>query len=91
MCLAIPGKILETFDRQGLRMAKVAFGGITRETCLECVPAAVVGDYVLVHVGMALSIVDEEEAARTFELLQQLGQLDELDAPQPDAEPGTEP
>ncbi len=86
MCLAIPGKILETFDRQGLRMAKVAFGGITRETCLECVPEAVVGNYVLVHVGMALSIVDEAEAARTFELLEQLGQLDELAAPDaPDA------
>ena len=59
-------------------MAKVSFGGVTRETCLECVPDAVVGNYVLMHVGMALSVVDEDEAARTFELLEQLGQLDEL-------------
>ena len=82
MCLAIPGKVLELFDRQGLRMAKVQFGGITRESCLEYVPEAKIGDYVLVHVGMALSIIDAEEAERTFELFRQMGQLAELDAPQ---------
>ena len=83
MCLAIPGRVLETFDRRGLRMAKVQFGGVTRETCLEYVPEAKEGDYVLVHVGFALSVVDAEEAARTYELLEQIGQLAELDVPQP--------
>ncbi len=83
MCLAIPGKVLDTFDRKGLRMAKVQFGGVVRESCLEYVPEAGVGDYVLVHVGFALSVVDEQEAARTLELLEQIGQLSELDVPQP--------
>ena len=82
MCLAIPGKVVELFDRKGLRMARVQFGGIMRDTCLEYVPEAQVGSYVLVHVGMALSVVDEEEAARTLELFREMGQLDELDAPQ---------
>lgn len=82
MCLAIPGKVVELFDRKGLRMARVQFGGIQRDTCLEYVPEAKVGSYVLVHVGMALSVVDEEEAARTLELFREMGQLDELDAPQ---------
>jgi hydrogenase expression/formation protein HypC len=83
MCLAIPGQVEETFDRQGLRMARVRFGGIVRETCLQYVPEAAVGDYVLVHVGFALSTVDAEEAARTYRALEELGQLGELDAPQP--------
>jgi len=81
MCLAVPGKVLETFDRGGLRMAKVQFGGITREACLECVPEAGIGDYVLVHVGFALSVVDEEEAERTYRLLEEMGQLAELGTP----------
>ena len=78
MCLGIPGKILDCFESQGLRMAKVEFGGIVREACLECVPEARVGDYVLVHVGFAISRIDEEEAARTYQLLEEMGQLDEL-------------
>jgi hydrogenase expression/formation protein HypC len=83
MCLAIPGRVEEIFDRQGVRMAKVRFGGLTRETCVEYVPAAKVGDYVLVHVGLALSVVDEAEARRTFELLEEMDQLGELQAEQP--------
>ena len=82
MCLAIPGKVIEVFDRKGLRMARVQFGGIQRDTCLEYVPEATLGSYVLVHVGFALSVVDEEEAGRTFELFRQMGQLAELDTPQ---------
>jgi len=78
MCLGIPGKILDCFESQGLRMARVEFGGIVREACLECVPEARVGDYVLVHVGFAISRIDEEEAARTYQLLEEMGQLDEL-------------
>ncbi len=88
MCLAIPGKVVQIFDRQGLRMAKVEFGKITREACLECVPQAVVGSWVLVHVGMALSVIDEEEAARTFALFAELDQLGELDAEQQPGEEG---
>jgi len=81
MCLAIPGKVTELYDKQGMRMAKVQFGGITREACLEYVPETTVGQYVLVHVGFAISTVDEEEAKRTYELLEQMDQLTELNAP----------
>ena len=81
MCLAIPGKAFEEFGQRGMRMAKVQFGGIVREASLDYVPAAKIGDYVLVHVGFAISIVDAEEAARTYELLRQMDQLTELDAP----------
>lgn len=82
MCLAIPGRVVETFDRDGLRMARVQFGGIVREACLEYVPDAAAGEYVLVHVGFAISRVDEEEAARTYQLLEELDQLSELDTPE---------
>jgi hydrogenase expression/formation protein HypC len=82
MCLAIPGRVVETFERDGLHMARVQFGGIVREACLEYVPDAVAGEYVLVHVGFAISRVDEEEAARTYQLLEELDQLSELDAPE---------
>lgn len=82
MCLAIPGKVVEIFDRQGLRMARVQFGGIQRDACLEYVPEATPGSYVLVHVGFALSVIDEAEAERTFELFRQMGQLEELNTPQ---------
>jgi hydrogenase expression/formation protein HypC len=81
MCLAIPGKVLESFDREGMRMARVQFGGITRDACLEYVPEARIGDYVLVHVGFAISRVDEDEARRTYQLLEEMNQLTELDAP----------
>jgi hydrogenase expression/formation protein HypC len=81
MCLAIPGKVLEEFEQRGMRMAKVQFGGIVREASLDYVPNAKVGDYVLVHVGFAISIVDAEEAARTYELLEKMDQLTELNAP----------
>lgn len=81
MCLAIPGKVVETFEQRGMRMAKVQFGGIVREACLEYVPNTVVGEYVLVHVGFAISKVDEEEAHRTYQLLAEMDQLTELEAP----------
>lgn len=80
MCLGIPGKILESFDVNGLRMGKVEFGGIVREACLAYTPEAQTGDYVIVHVGFAISRVDPEEAARTLQLLEEMGQLAELDA-----------
>jgi hydrogenase expression/formation protein HypC len=74
MCLAIPGEIVSVHERDGLRFGRVAFGGITREVCLEYQPASVVGDFVLVHVGFAISIVDREEAARTWDVLRELGE-----------------
>ena len=79
MCLAIPGKIESIQGDDPLtRMGKVDFGGILKEACLACVPEAKVGDYVIVHVGFALSRLDEEEAGKVFEYLKQMQQLDEL-------------
>lgn len=81
MCLAIPGKVVETYNQNGLRMAKVQFGGIMREACLEYVPETQAGEYVLVHVGFAISRVDEAEAERTYQALRDLDQLSELESP----------
>jgi hydrogenase expression/formation protein HypC len=79
MCLAIPGKIVSSQVNNGIRVGRVQFGGITRETCLDFVPEASVGDYVIVHVGFAISLVDREEAERSYELLESMGLLrDEL-------------
>ncbi|MDN3027838.1 HypC/HybG/HupF family hydrogenase formation chaperone [Streptomyces sp. S.PB5] len=69
MCLGIPGRVVEMHDDAGLRMATVDFGGVRREVCLSCTPEAEVGSYVIVHVGFAISQVDEEEARRTLEVL----------------------
>ncbi|NVB83435.1 MAG: HypC/HybG/HupF family hydrogenase formation chaperone [Kofleriaceae bacterium] len=77
MCLAIPGEIVSIHERDGLRFARVLFGGVTREVCLEYQPTSAVGDFVLVHVGFAISIVDRDEAARTLELLRELAEASE--------------
>lgn len=82
MCLAIPGKVLETFAKNGMQMGRVQFGGVVREACLEYVPETRPGEYVLVHVGFAISRVNEEEAQRTYQALMDLGQLTELDIPE---------
>jgi hydrogenase expression/formation protein HypC len=82
MCLAIPGRVIEVFDDRGLRMGRVDFGGTVRRACLEQLPEAGVGDWVLVHVGFALSRIDPEEAEHTYRLLAELEQLGELDAPE---------
>ena len=74
MCLGIPGKLLEVFERDDLPMGKVEFGGIVKETCLVYTPEAKVGDYVLVHVGFALSQLDEAEAEEIFSYLEELGE-----------------
>lgn len=74
MCLAVPGKIVETSDLATGRFGKVDFGGVTRQVQLDFVPEAQTGDYVLVHVGFAISKVAEDEARRTYELLRQLEQ-----------------
>jgi hydrogenase expression/formation protein HypC len=76
MCLAIPGKILSSEISNGIRVGRVQFGGIAREACLDFVPEASVGDYVIVHVGFAISVVDREEAERSYELLQSMGVLE---------------
>lgn len=80
MCLAIPGKIqsIEMKYNGKVKMAKVSFGGIIKEASLEMVPAASIGDYVLVHVGVAISIIDEDEAAKSFKYLNEIGEIDEL-------------
>ncbi len=79
MCLAIPGKIESINEQSSPRMAKVNFGGIVKNICLEFMPETKVNDYVLVHVGMAISKVDEAEALETLQLFEQMGNaLDEL-------------
>jgi hydrogenase expression/formation protein HypC len=72
MCLGIPGKIIEVYEANSLRMGKVDFGGVVREACLEYVPEAKVGDYTLIHVGFAISIIDEEDALETLSLLKEV-------------------
>ena len=72
MCLAIPGRLTEVFADGDMRMGKVSFGGVLRTVCLECLADAVPGDYVLVHVGFALSRIDEEEAKKVFELIAEM-------------------
>ena len=79
MCLAIPGKLLSIQGEDILeRTGKVDFGGIVKEVSLACVPDAEVGQYVLVHVGLALSVIDEEEAQQVFEYLREIDELNEL-------------
>ena len=82
MCLAIPGKVLSVEEGPG-RLARVQFGGIARMASLDLVPEAGVGDYVLVHVGFAISKIDEEEARKTMEALEQLADLQEELGPGP--------
>jgi hydrogenase expression/formation protein HypC len=79
MCLAIPGKILSIEGEDFSRCARVSFGGLVRDVSLAYVPEAEIGDYVIVHVGFAVSLLDEEEATRTFEYLKQMDDLAELE------------
>ncbi len=76
MCLAIPGKITEIYELAGLPMGKVDFGGIVKEVCLAYLEDPQIGDYTMIHVGFAISKVDEEEAFQTLALLRQMGELD---------------
>lgn len=80
MCLAIPGKVLQVSRERDLLTGKVDFGGICRSVCLEHVPEARPGDYVLVHVGFALARIDEAEAERVLAMLTEMGELAELEA-----------
>jgi hydrogenase expression/formation protein HypC len=81
MCLAVPGKIVEIHTSDGLRMAKVDFGGVLREVCLEYVPEARVGNYAIVHVGFAISLLNEAEALATLETFRAIADLAEEDDP----------
>jgi hydrogenase expression/formation protein HypC len=83
MCLGVPGRLVETFVEHDVLMGKVDFGGMTKRVCLEHVPDARPGDYVLVHVGFALTRLDEAEAGRVFEFLKAMNQLDELSETSP--------
>ena len=82
MCLAIPGKIIAITEQldETFRKGKVSFGGIMKEINLFMVPEAKIGDYVLVHVGVAINVVDEEEAKKTFNYLKQMGEVEELES-----------
>lgn len=78
MCLGVPGRVTKIDEsRPGMTMGMVEFGGVSKEVCLAYVPEAKVGDYVVVHVGFAISIIDREEADRVFELLRQAGEATE--------------
>ncbi|WP_417911608.1 HypC/HybG/HupF family hydrogenase formation chaperone [Candidatus Electronema sp. TJ] len=72
MCLAVPGRLTEIYEKDSLRMAKIDFGGIAREICLAYTPEAKIGDYALVHVGFAISLMQEDEAQDTLKLLKEV-------------------
>lgn len=75
MCLAIPGKVISIEDENGIRIGRVRFGGVTQPVSLDFVPEASLGDYVMVHVGFAISLVNQEEAERTWHALEEIGLL----------------
>lgn len=77
MCLGVPGKIVGVYEKDGLQMAKVDFGGVFREACLNYVPEAQVGEYCIIHVGFAISLLSESDAMETLELLRQIGTFEE--------------
>lgn len=77
MCLGIPGRVQEIYEADGVRMGKVNFGGIVKEVCLDYVPEIAVGDYTIVHVGFAITRIDEASAQESLRLFQELGMLDE--------------
>ncbi len=77
MCLGVPGRVEQVWDDEGIPMAEVDFGGVRKEVCLAYVPEVVVGDYTVVHVGFALTRLDEESALQTLELFRSVGLLDQ--------------
>lgn len=91
MCLAVPGRIEEIYDTQGMRMARLDFGGIAKEVCLAYLPDATVGQYAIVHVGFAIGLIDEASAQETLRLFRDLGLLEEeLGVAEPHEEPSRE-
>ena len=89
MCLGIPAKVIELYESNNMKMARVDFGGAIKEACMEYLPEVKVGDYTIVHVGFGLSILDEQEALETMELLRQIDALGEEVKGAEDAVPGT--
>jgi hydrogenase expression/formation protein HypC len=85
MCLGIPGKITEIYNKGGLQMGKVDFGGVVREACLAYVPEANVGDYTIIHVGFALNLIGEAEAQATLDLIRQIAVFNQDEVEQPQA------
>jgi hydrogenase expression/formation protein HypC len=77
MCLGVPGKIIEIYESQGLKMGKIDFGGVMREACLAYIPEAKLGDYTIIHVGFALNIISEKDAQETLELLKNISNITE--------------
>jgi len=75
MCLGIPGKILTIYEDHGTKMAKIDFGGVTREACVEVIPEAKVGDWTIVHAGFALNLLSEDEALETLQILREMSDL----------------
>lgn len=88
MCLGIPGRVVETYQEHDILMGKVDFGGVIKRVCLEHVPEVEIDNYVIVHVGFALSIVDEDEARQIFSFLEAMNELDELQQGESDEIPG---
>lgn len=91
MCLGVPGKIIEIYEKENLRMARVDFSGVTREACIEHVPEAEVGDYAVIHVGFAISLLSEEEARETMDLLREITEAGEQVRQETDRERGLPP
>lgn len=77
MCLGVPGKVIEIYEAGGIRMGKVDFGGIVKEACLEYVPEVQVGDYTIIHVGFAITKLDEQSAQESLALFREMGGLAE--------------
>ncbi len=75
MCLGIPGKIISMYEDHGTKMAKVDFGGVTREVCIEVIPEAKLGDWTIIHAGFALNLLSEEEAQETLDILREMDEL----------------
>jgi hydrogenase expression/formation protein HypC len=77
MCLGIPGKVVDLYEVNGMKMAKIDFSGVIKEACMEYLPEIKIGDYTIIHVGFGLSIVDEKEANETMQLLNQIAAMEE--------------
>jgi hydrogenase expression/formation protein HypC len=89
MCLGVPGKITEIYEKDNMRMCQIDFGGVSREACLDFIPEAKIGDYVIIHVGFAITLLSEEEAMETLKLLREISDIEEELGGEPavDAEP----
>lgn len=77
MCLGVPGKIIDIYVKDGLRIGKIDFGGVTREACLEALPEARIGEYTMIHAGFALNVLSEEEAMETLSTLRELEEFEQ--------------